>query len=61
MAAAIAAVADEAAWRAAGQAAHEQATDRFALKRVCESWHRLLTTDLEPAVPGPLLELLGSH
>ena len=60
MAASIAALADEAAWRDAGELAHQQAADGFALKRVCESWRRLLTTDLEPAIPGPLLELLGS-
>ena len=61
MAASIASLSGDAAWRDAGEVAHRQATDRFALKRVCESWRRLLTTDLEPAVPGPLLELLGSH
>jgi glycosyltransferase involved in cell wall biosynthesis len=61
MAAAIRGVADEAAWRAAGEVAHRQAAERFALRQVCDAWQRLLTTDLEPAVPGPLLELLGSH
>jgi len=61
MAAAIASLADERTWRDAGDAAHEQAAERFALRLVCEKWHRLLTTDIEPAVPGPLLELLGSR
>ena len=61
MAAAIAALDGEQAWREAGEAAHEQAAGRFALPQVCQTWHRLLTTDLEPAVPGPLLELLGSR
>jgi glycosyltransferase involved in cell wall biosynthesis len=61
MAAAIGALTDMAAWREAGEAAHRQAADRFALQQVCETWHRLLTTDIEPAVPGPLLELLGSR
>jgi hypothetical protein len=27
---------------------------------VCQAWHGLLTEDLDPAVPGPILELLGS-
>jgi hypothetical protein len=27
---------------------------------VCEAWRDLLTTDLDPAVPDPKLELLGS-
>jgi hypothetical protein len=27
---------------------------------VCQAWRGLLTTDLDPAVPGPRLELLGS-
>jgi glycosyltransferase involved in cell wall biosynthesis len=61
MAAAIGTLADTAAWREAGEAAHGQAAGRFALQQVCETWHRLLTTDIEPAVPGPLLELLGSR
>ena len=61
MAAAIRGVANEVAWRAAGEVAHRQAAGRFALPQVCDAWQRLLTTDLEPAVPGPLLELLGSH
>jgi glycosyltransferase involved in cell wall biosynthesis len=61
MAAAVAALADEEAWRAAGAEAHAQATQRWALPDVARSWHRLLSTNLEPAVTGPLLELLGSH
>ena len=40
---------------------HAQATAAFNLARVCEAWHGLLSADLEPAVPGPILELLGSH
>jgi glycosyltransferase involved in cell wall biosynthesis len=61
MAEAIAALADEQDWRAAGAEAHAQATQRWALPDVARTWHRLLTTNLEPAVTGPLLELLGSH
>ncbi len=61
MAAAIAALGDENAWREAGEIARKQAADKFALQLVCEKWHRLLTTDIEPAVPGPLLELLGTR
>jgi len=60
MAAAIAALADEADWRRAGDEAHVQASAAFNLPRVCEAWRGLLTTDLDPAAPGPLLELLGS-
>jgi glycosyltransferase involved in cell wall biosynthesis len=61
MAAAVAAVSAESAWREAGDMAHDQAAARFALSGVCATWHRLLTTDIEPAPTGPLLELLGSH
>jgi len=61
MAAAIAALHSDAAWREAGEAAHDQAASRFALPDVCQTWYRLLTTDIEPAAAGPLLELLGSH
>ena len=32
----------------------------FNLARVCQAWHGLLSADLDPAVPGPILELLGS-
>ena len=60
MAAAVMALGDEGDWRAAGDDAHVQAAAAFNLNRVCEAWHGLLTTDLEPAVPGPILELLGS-
>lgn len=60
MAAAILALADEDDWRAAGDDAHAQAATAFSLSRVCEAWHSLLTADLDPAVPGPILELLGS-
>jgi glycosyltransferase involved in cell wall biosynthesis len=60
MAAAIAALDDEADWRRAGDEAHAQAAAAFDLPRVCEAWRDLLTTDLDPAVPDPKLELLGS-
>jgi len=60
MAAAILDLAGEDDWRAAGDAAHAQAAAAFNLNLVCESWHGLLTADLDPAVPGPILELLGS-
>jgi glycosyltransferase involved in cell wall biosynthesis len=60
MAAAVMALADEGDWRAAGDDAHVQAAAAFNLTRVCEAWHGLLTADLDPAVPGPILELLGS-
>jgi glycosyltransferase involved in cell wall biosynthesis len=60
MAAAIAALGDEAGWRRAGEDARAQAAAAFNLPRVCEAWRGLLTTDLDPAVPGPMLELLTS-
>ncbi len=60
MAAAIAALDDEAAWRQAGQDAHAQAAAAFNVQRVCEAWYSLLSTDLDPARPDPALELLGS-
>jgi glycosyltransferase involved in cell wall biosynthesis len=60
MAAAIAALGDEAAWRRAGDEAHAQVSAAFNLPRVCEAWRSLLTTDLDPTVPGPMLELLSS-
>jgi glycosyltransferase involved in cell wall biosynthesis len=60
MAAAVAALSDEAAWRQAGHDAHDQAAAAFNLERVCEAWYRLLRTDIDPAVPDPALELLGS-
>ena len=60
MAAAIGALGDEADWRRAGDDAHTQVTAAFNLPRVCEIWRGLLTDDLDPAVTGPALELLGS-
>jgi glycosyltransferase involved in cell wall biosynthesis len=60
MAAAIMAYGDDHHWRAAGDDAHAQAAAAFNLARVCQAWHGLLTADLDPAVPGPILELLGS-
>jgi glycosyltransferase involved in cell wall biosynthesis len=60
MAAAVMALADEGDRRAAGDDAHAQAAAAFNLARVCEAWHGLLTADLDPAVPDPTLELLGS-
>ena len=60
MAAAIAALGGEADWRSAGDEAHAQVAAAFNLPRVSEAWRGLLTTDLDPARPGPLLELLGS-
>ena len=61
MAAAVMALGDEGDWRAAGDDAHTQAAAAFNLMRVCEAWHGLLTADLDPAVPGPIFELLGSR
>jgi glycosyltransferase involved in cell wall biosynthesis len=60
MAAAIGALGDEADWRRAGDDAHAQVAAAFDLPRVCETWRGLLTDDLDPAVTGPALELLGS-
>ena len=60
MAAAIAALGGEADWRSAGDEAHAQVSAAFNLPRVCEAWRALLTKDLDPAMPGPMLELLGS-
>ena len=60
MAAAIMAYEGEDDWRVAGNEAHAQ-TEAFGLGRVCGAWRGLLTTDLDPAVPGPILELLGSR
>jgi glycosyltransferase involved in cell wall biosynthesis len=60
MAAAIVALGDEAAWRRAGDEANAQATAAFNLPGVREAWRSLLTTDLDPAQPGPMLELLSS-
>ncbi len=61
MAAAVMALGDEADWRAAGDDAHGQAASAFHLTRVSEAWRGLLSADLDPAVPGPILELLGSR
>jgi glycosyltransferase involved in cell wall biosynthesis len=47
MAALIASLDSTEAWRAAGQAAHEQARP-FGLDRVCRIWRSLLTADLTP-------------
>ena len=60
MAAAIAALGGEADWRRAGDDAHAQAAAAFNLPQVCEAWRGLLTSDVDPAVPGPMLELLSS-
>jgi hypothetical protein len=35
--------------------------DDFGLARVCQAWRGLLTEDLNPAIPGPILDLLGSR
>ena len=59
MASFIASLASPDDWRAAGQAAHEQA-QAFELGSVCRSWHRLLRTDLAPAAAGPVYQLQGS-
>ena len=61
MAAAIRELAGPDDWRQAGDVAHAQAAAGFDLPLVCEAWHRLLTADLDPATPGPVLELLGSR
>jgi len=58
MAAFIASLSSPADWRAAGQAAHEQAR-AFDIGLVCRSWHRLLTTDLVGDSAGPAYELSG--
>jgi glycosyltransferase involved in cell wall biosynthesis len=59
MAAFIASLASPDDWRAAGQAAHEQAT-AFELGAVCRTWHRLLRADLVPGASGPVYQLQGS-
>ena len=61
MAAAVMTLGDDGDWRAAGDDAHRQAAAAFNLPRVSEAWRGLLTADLDPAVPGPILELLGSR
>ncbi len=55
----IASLSEPGAWRAAGQAAREQAA-AFELGAVCRSWHRLLTADLAPGASGQAYQLLGS-
>jgi glycosyltransferase involved in cell wall biosynthesis len=60
MAAAILELAGPDDWRQAGDDAHAQAAAAFNLPLVCEAWRGLLTADLDPATPGPVLELLGS-
>ena len=60
MAAAIAAIGDDSDWRLAGDEARAY-VEAFALPGVCETWRGLLTADLDPAIPGPMLELLGSR
>jgi glycosyltransferase involved in cell wall biosynthesis len=64
MAALIASLAAPQAWRAAGQAAKEQAARSFELGAVCRSWHRLLSTDLAQGSPetpgGQVYQLQGS-
>ena len=60
MAAAILDLAGPDDWRQAGDLAHAQAAAAFNLPLVCEAWRGLLTADLDPATPGPVLELLGS-
>ncbi|MGE5134031.1 MAG: glycosyltransferase family 1 protein [Gemmatimonadota bacterium] len=60
MAAAIAGLASEADWAAAGELARGQAVRAFALEEVSATWLSLLTGDLPPAVPDPLYELLGT-
>jgi glycosyltransferase involved in cell wall biosynthesis len=59
MAAFIASLAAPEEWRAAGQAAHEQA-QAFELGSVCRGWHHLLTADLAPGAGGPAYQLQGS-
>ena len=58
MAGLIASLAAPDDWRAAGRAAHEQAT-AFEFGSVCRIWHGLLRTDLS-ASSGPVYQLQGS-
>ncbi len=60
MAQAVAALDDD-EWRQAGDLAHQQAAGAFAVDHVRVSWLDLLTSDLPPAVPDPIYELLGAH
>ncbi|MBO0806353.1 MAG: glycosyltransferase [Nocardiopsaceae bacterium] len=52
MASLIASLSDPAEWRVAGQVAREQ-IQSFRLEAVCQAWHQLLTSDLEPGATGP--------
>jgi glycosyltransferase involved in cell wall biosynthesis len=61
MAAAIAGLAAPDDWREAGEAAHAQVAAAYNLPKVCEAWRGLLTADLNPATPGPVLALLGAR
>ena len=61
MAAAIARLAAPDDWREAGDAAHAQVAAAFNLPKVCEAWRGLLTADLDPAMPAPVLAMLGSR
>jgi glycosyltransferase involved in cell wall biosynthesis len=58
LAASIAALSSQEAWRAAGQDAHEQVL-KFELDAVCRSWLGLVTGG--PAAPSPQLEETGSR
>jgi len=62
MASLVASLADPAQWRDAGEAAHEQ-IQPFRLQTVCETWHRVLTTDLGAGVSAaePSGQLPGGH
>jgi len=59
MAQAIAALSDS-DWQQAGDLAHQQAADAFAMDRIRADWLDLLTSDRPPAVPDPIYELLGA-
>ena len=61
MAAAIARLAAPDDWQEAGDAAHAQVAAAFNLPKVCEAWRGLLTADLDPAMPAPVLAMLGSR
>jgi glycosyltransferase involved in cell wall biosynthesis len=60
MAGAIAGLQADGGWAEAGERARGQAVAKFALGQVGAAWVRLLTSDLPPALPGPLYELLGT-
>jgi len=61
MAAAIAGLAAPDDWREASDAAHAQVAAKFNLPKVCEAWRGVLTADLDPATPAPVLALLGAR